>query len=187
MPPDREHSRNPRLYQPGKSDDEILLRCQQRAHGYVRARDSKITIFDAPGAGTGAGQGTFATGIDPAARSQVCTSTPPMFHTALSALLTARSSRSTSRSGNGLRAGYFPGVHWHPGDIVGRYVDASGVSHGFLRSQSGHVLTFDVPGAGSASGLGTVPGSSDPAARNHGILWGQPGDLSHGFLHVINE
>jgi hypothetical protein len=32
------------------------------AHGFVRARDGTITTFDAPGAGTGSGQGTFPNG-----------------------------------------------------------------------------------------------------------------------------
>jgi hypothetical protein len=35
-------------------------------HGYVRDPDGKITEFDAPGAGTGSGQGTFALNINPA-------------------------------------------------------------------------------------------------------------------------
>ncbi len=35
-------------------------------HGYVRDHDGHITIFQAPGAGSGAGLGTLATGIDPA-------------------------------------------------------------------------------------------------------------------------
>ena len=29
------------------------------AHGYVRSNQGVITVFDAPGAGTGPGQGTF--------------------------------------------------------------------------------------------------------------------------------
>jgi hypothetical protein len=35
-------------------------------HGFVRSPDGKITTFDAPGAGTGAGQGTDAVSINPA-------------------------------------------------------------------------------------------------------------------------
>ena len=34
-------------------------------HGYLRASDGTFTIFDAPGAGTGPGQGTFAENINP--------------------------------------------------------------------------------------------------------------------------
>jgi hypothetical protein len=36
------------------------------AHGYLRASNGKITPFDAPGVGTGSGQGTFPTGINDA-------------------------------------------------------------------------------------------------------------------------
>jgi hypothetical protein len=35
------------------------------AHGYLRSRAGTITTFDAPGAGTGAGQGTFPDQNDP--------------------------------------------------------------------------------------------------------------------------
>jgi hypothetical protein len=35
------------------------------AHGFVRAPNGVITTFDAPGAGTGAGQGTFPGQNDP--------------------------------------------------------------------------------------------------------------------------
>ncbi len=35
-------------------------------HGFLRARDGTFTTFDAPGAGKGANQGTFASSINPA-------------------------------------------------------------------------------------------------------------------------
>jgi hypothetical protein len=35
-------------------------------HGFLRAPDGTFTTFDAPGAGTGAYQGTFAISINPA-------------------------------------------------------------------------------------------------------------------------
>jgi len=35
-------------------------------HGFVRYPDGNITTFDAPGAGTGAFQGTLGEGINPA-------------------------------------------------------------------------------------------------------------------------
>ena len=35
-------------------------------HAYVRAPDGTITTFDAPGAGTGPGQGTIDSGLNPA-------------------------------------------------------------------------------------------------------------------------
>jgi hypothetical protein len=35
------------------------------SHGFVRASDGAITTFDAPGAGTGSGQGTVLYTINP--------------------------------------------------------------------------------------------------------------------------
>lgn len=69
---------------------------------------TRIITFDAPGAGTGAGQGTLPIGIV-------------------------------------------------QGDwIMGSYIDAGNVSHGFLRTPWGTFVTFDAPGAGQGAGQGTV-------------------------------
>src|ERR1700686_5871993 len=43
------------------------------------------------------------------------------------------------------------------GLTVGSYVDAKGVSHGFVRALDGRITTFDAPGAGTNAGEGTVP------------------------------
>ena len=40
--------------------------------------------------------------------------------------------------------------------IAGRYIDASDVSHGFLRAADGTITTFDAPGAGTGPGQGTM-------------------------------
>src|SRR5436309_16110002 len=68
-----------------------------------------ITTFDAPGAGTGPGQGTIPFGINQA------------------------------------------------GTIAGRYADAGGVIHAFLRTPDGAFTTFDAPGGGTGPGQGTSP------------------------------
>jgi hypothetical protein len=49
------------------------------------------------------------------------------------------------------------------GDVVGEYFDKNDAAHGYVRSASGTVSTFDAPGAGSGSGpynnvlKGTIP------------------------------
>src|SRR5439155_837821 len=40
--------------------------------------------------------------------------------------------------------------------IAGRYIDASNVSHGFLRFPDGTITTFDAPNAGTGPGQGTI-------------------------------
>ncbi len=42
------------------------------------------------------------------------------------------------------------------GWVMGNYIDASDVSHGFLRSPDGKITKFDAPGAGTGAGQGTV-------------------------------
>jgi hypothetical protein len=64
------------------------------------------------------------------------------------------------------------------GVIAGEYFDASGVSHGFLRSPEGKFTTFDVPGVG---GFGTTP----LAINLEGVIVGYYSDANlniHAFL-----
>jgi hypothetical protein len=88
--------------------------------------------FDAPGAGTGAGSGTFPTCIN--------------------------------------RTGW----------IGGRFLDASGVTHGFLRAPDGTFTVIDAPGAGWAIVT---------AINSKGDVVGNPGFLrtSDGRFHKIQD
>jgi hypothetical protein len=40
--------------------------------------------------------------------------------------------------------------------IAGYYADASNVNHGFISSPGGSITSFDVPGAGTGAGQGSV-------------------------------
>lgn len=42
------------------------------------------------------------------------------------------------------------------GVVTGKFIDSSGVNHGFVRSRFGAVITFDAPGAGTGAGQGTT-------------------------------
>src|SRR5437773_161954 len=97
-----------------------------------------ITTFDAPGAGTGPGQGTLPFAINPA------------------------------------------------GTALGRYIDASDVSHGFLRAPDGTITTFDAPNAGTGPGQGTIVFSVDclnPAAAISATSL-DASDVFHGVLRA---
>jgi len=103
---------------------------------------NQVTKFDPPGAGTAAGQGTFAQ--------------------------------------QGLNSGA----------IVGYYVDADGMAHGFVRSVNGNYTTFDVPGAAGTQAFGindegTVvgwwfePPASNGSSVYHGYLRDKHGNLTY--------
>lgn len=72
------------------------------------------------------------------------------------------------------------------GDIVGRYVDAGGVSHGFLR-RKGVFSSIDVPdavatdGARAINARGDIVGNYEDAEGGHGFLL-SGGQFSH--IHV---
>jgi hypothetical protein len=69
------------------------------------------------------------------------------------------------------------------GAVSGTYVDGHSVSHGYLRAADGIITTFDVPGAGTAPGQGTV----SSGINDSGVIAGVYGDASgvnHGFLRT---
>jgi hypothetical protein len=57
-------------------------------------------------------------------------------------------------------------------------------NHGFVRTQRGDITTFDVQGARSSSGQGTIPDSSDPAGGGYYV---DASGVSHAFLRLLNQ
>jgi hypothetical protein len=156
-------------------------------HGYLRAHDGNITIFDAPGEGTGAGQGTIAAGIDPERSiTGEYFDTSNVSHGFVRAAHGDLIKVDVRGAGTGSGQGTYPASINTRGDIVGQYVDAGGVNHGFVRTQHGDITTFDIQGAGGGSGQGTIPGSSDPAGGITGYYVDASG-VSHAFLRLLNQ
>jgi probable HAF family extracellular repeat protein len=72
------------------------------------------------------------------------------------------------------------------GEIVGWYQDSSGLTHGFLRTAFGEIVTFDPPGAAETvptgiNNRGDIVGyfsdSATPAAT-HGFVWSPKGEFT---------
>ena len=130
------------------------------------AQEPTFTAFDAPSAGTSAGQGTSAFGINPpGAIMGYYLDASNVFH----GFLRAKRGSITTFDAPGAGAGPFQGTlafGLNPvGAIAGYYIDATNVRHGFLRSRAGTFTTFDAPDAGTGSGQGTIPASINPADR----------------------
>ncbi len=140
------------------------------------AKTTTITTFDAPGAGTQPGLGTFANGMNNAGeivgfvkdangarhaflREQNGTIT--MFNDPSAG--TCSASCGTIGNGQGTRAyAISPG-----GDIVGFYTNNSAQCHGFVRSKQGVFTQIDAPDAGTGPfPQGTFPSEFTPMGIN---------------------
>jgi hypothetical protein len=86
---------------------------------------------------------------------------------------------NVSGAGTGAGQGTIPFGIVADGSILGEYIDASGVYHGFLRSPSGAITTFDAPGAGP--GQSTFPSGINSALTIVGS-YSDSSSVSHGFL-----
>ena len=67
--------------------------------------------------------------------------------------------------------------------IVCAYFDANNVYHGCVRARDGAIREFNVPGAGTDPGQGTIPSVINPV----GVITGSYADANnvfHGFLRV---
>lgn len=164
----------------------LLLVCASIA---LAQKKPTIATFDAPGAGTGPGQGTFALGLSPSGVIEgYYLDAGNVFHGFL------RSRHGTLTTFDAPGAGTGPGQGTQPqsinpsGEITGFYTDSAGLSHGFLRGRNGTIVTFDAPGAGNGGcappiicSSGTQGGSINP----EGTIAGQYVDNSgvfHGFV-----
>jgi hypothetical protein len=71
------------------------------------------------------------------------------------------------------------------GEVTGLFLDAQGVSHGFVRTANGVITEFDAPNAGYGPKQGTFP----VAINDSGVIAGTYNDAnrqSHGFIRSAN-
>ena len=151
--------------------------------------NGSFTIFDAPGAGTAAGQGTRAYAINPSG-----TITGFFFDSANVAHGYVRSNQGVITVFDAPGAGTGPGqgtFRFSPliinpnGAIAGYYVDSAVVSHGFLRDKNGVITTFDVPGAGTGPARVRLATQSAQMGRSRDTTLTAT-NVNHGFLRDKN-
>jgi hypothetical protein len=159
-------------------------------HGFLRAPDGSITKFNPPGAGKGAGQGTYTQiGMNP---KRVITGGYWDSSSVIHGFLRARDGKFTrfdapsTCAGSGAGQGS-AGYSINPaGLIVGGCTDDSGVAHAFLRHTDGTFKVFDDPDAGTGAGQGTTPDTSSglsPAGVVSGFYI-DSNSVYHGFLRA---
>lgn len=143
-------------------------------HGFLRASDGTLTLYDAPGAGTATNQGTDAQRIN--SSDTIAGSFVDQFYV----------SHGYVRSANGTftvfdvpgSAGTFVTGINDAGTVTGYYLDVqSQDSHGFVRAADGTITVFDGP----TTIFG--PGHASPASINSsGTIVGV--DYEQGFVRT---
>ena len=161
------------------------------------AQRLRIIEYDAPGAGTSAGLGTQAPGINPAG---AITGLYSDANNVMHGLLRTPEGRLITFDAPG--AGAETGLHLHmtpagvvggqgtyslainpEGAITGFYYDDSNLAHGFLRAPDGKFTTFDDPYAGTDFRQGTFGLNISPAGVIAGQYW-DAGYNHHGFVRT---
>lgn len=111
-------------------------------HGFIRSLDGTLTVVDVAAAGTGSGEGTqilamnslgAATGAYFANGTRYAFMRDPLGNLTLFDIPGALGSEGQNINNAGTSAG--------------SYLDGSGVFKGFLRTQSGELVTYDIPGS----------------------------------------
>ena len=154
-------------------------------HGFVRARNGTITVFDVPGAGTGPFQGTDVAGINPAGVTEGSyVDSSGVGHGFVRSPSGAITTFDVPGAGTGSGQGTFPANINPAGAITGTYIDASNVftaSCGMSTAPSRH-LTLQAR-ARVLPGHRTI--LQQPGRGDHGILH-DASNVYHGFL-VVGE
>jgi len=161
----------------------VCFLCMLALGVLASAKQATITVFDAPGAGTGPGQGTFASAINPAgAITGGTTDASNVTHGFLrSPDGTFKRSIPRARTGAG-QGTTVSGIN-PVGSISGLYVDASGVNHGFVRDRDGTFTVIEVAGAGTGAGQGTSPNNINAPGDIAGNSIDANG-VDHGFFRT---
>lgn len=149
------------------------------------AEESKLIVFNAPGADLTPGDynGTFPAGIN--ARGVITGSYIDLNNVYHGFLRNPNGKFTTFEApGADITAGSYNGTSPSSindlGEITGNYWDATGFSHGFVRSPDGKYTSFDVPGA---AGYGSTP----IAINLEGAIVGYYTDANYSFSSFLRR
>jgi probable HAF family extracellular repeat protein len=175
-------------------DQSVLL----HYHGFVRSPKGVITLFDPPGSvmteiptfgainNAGAITGDYwVCSVDLSSCSiHGFVRTPQGKYTVFDA-------PGAGPDGNSFQGTFPQGIN-DLGEVSGQYADANSVFHGFVRSASGSITTFDVPTTCTTSAPpadcafeGTWVGGINLVGTIVGTSWDEDG-LPHGFRRAAN-
>ena len=160
----------------------------------VQASAQKIITIDAPGAGTDAGLGTQANGINPEGTViGFYLDADSAFH----GFRRTPNGKFTKLNVPGAGTGYYQGTGgWGitpSGAIAGDYVDVNCLEHGYILEPDGKFITFEAPGAGTTpisqctylGEQGTTPGDINPRGEIAGIILDE-NNVYHGFVRTLD-
>ncbi len=154
------------------------------SHGFLRDKNGNIATFDAPGAGTDPGQGTFGYAISPTgAVTGYFYDSANVSHGFLRDTNGVVTTFDVPGSGTADFQGTYGGGFTPKGDIMGNYFDSDNLSHGFILATDGTITTFDVPDAGMIpdSFEGTYPFGINTSGAITG-WYVDSSDVNHGFI-----
>jgi hypothetical protein len=151
------------------------------------ADDHKPTTitFKAPGAGTGAGQGTYVNAIS--STGEVAgwyIDGNEVYHGFIRRVDGEIIKVNAFRAGTAAYQGTLIEGMNAAGATTGYYVDLNNVNHGFLRDPHGRLMTIDVPAAGRAAYQGTIACNVNLAGTVLGIF-SDPENNWHYFLRSL--
>lgn len=157
-------------------------------HSFVRRRDGTLEVFDAPGAGTGAYQGTgcpgCALGLNQfGAVAGIYSDANSVNH----GFVRSPNGKFTTFDAPGAGTDGYEGTGCFSdcptslndeGAIAGTYIDSNFVNHGYLRSRQGQIVTIDPPGS-----IYTLPFDINDAGMITGYYIDE-NSVVHGFLRI---
>lgn len=153
------------------------------SHGFIRNKSGSFTTFDAPGAGSGSGQGTQALGMNQAGSiTGYYFDANGVAHGFVRSRGGAFSTLDAPEAGSASGQGTNPLAINQAGTISGIYADSGGVYHGFVLPKGGAISSFDP--VGSVNTFGDTLGIDLAGAISGGFL--DAAGSFHGYLRNPN-
>lgn len=155
------------------------------AHGFLRASGGAITIEDAPGAGTAAGEGTYLVDMNSSGEvvGAIGVGTVGGVDGVTHSLILSTDGTFTVFDPPAAVSSFAEGIN-DSGEVVGEYRDASLVRHGYLRATDGTFTSFDDPSAAQAPAPDTNFGTDPRRINASGAVTGFYSD-ENGVVHAF--